>query len=822
MIKLSQQVTLNNNTISLTYTFNNDLSGSAAGVVELCSSTGGKYHLFWGKNGNFLKVNCGEKILRYSSVLDFNFSCGETRLKKNVLAFIAIPVETDCIILTNEERTPLITIKIPEQKLLPCIPHKYSFGVIADIHYNYFFNHDKTVDYAVDAIDRALDFSKKSGTKAVCAIGDYGIYSEEKSYQDYKKAVDKSGVTVIACGGNHELYAKLDVMYGENGYWRTYMNKGIYDKTLPGVLDIAENGIDFSYSFPEFPNEVFVSLSQRYWDGHTDKQPMLVEPSQLEWLKQQFELYKDKTVILLFHTYLSDEDGYNITGQGDLLSTGGYSYNGHYNYHTPDEKILRKLFHEYKNVIWFNGHSHYEYCMQVYNENLNIYSYEATTATMIHVPSVTNPRTVKPDSNHYSSLRGYASQGALEFVYDGFHIMNGTDLWNDEIQSYACYIIYTQNENIIQSGELSNSNIKWCFSKQLNTLRIDGEGILESCSDFDKFKDDVYHVYISKGIDEISDNTFKDFKNLKYITLKDGVSTIRKNAFSSSRLVRILLPESIKIIKEGAFNRESPIDEVKYAGTKENWNEIAIEEHNGAISRVTHFNKRKVDFVVEGKTTSYDVTLGKSPCFEGIPIKNHSDEDKYYVFAGWSDATESYDPGTELPKVSDNVTYFAKFGSEDTRFVSGVLEESKVSWKLDRKNSTLTLDGNGNIPDYVDLTLRPWNDYCAAIEHIVVGGGIKSIGNCAFKQITSLKSVKFEEGVVSLGNDCIGYNKYLKEVYIPRSLNYIGKGCVYQTDNIKTVYYYGTKSMWQDFCQGVTTYYNTNLTNVKNVICEDE
>ncbi|MBQ8911429.1 MAG: hypothetical protein IJY89_02530, partial [Clostridia bacterium] len=66
--------------------------------------------------------------------------------------------------------------------------------------------------------------------------------------------------------------------------------------------------------------------------------------------------------------------------------------------------------------------------------------------------------------------------------------------------------------------------------------------------------------------------------------------------------------------------------------------------------------------------------------------------------------------------------------------------------------------------------------------------------------------------------DALGYNKLLRAVYIPLTLRDIGKGSVYLSDNIEVVYYSGSKEEWEGFCAGITTYYNTNLTNVKNVI----
>lgn len=806
--------------VHLQYVFNNSLCGSAAGTVYVKYTSNSTYHICWADDNTLpITVKYNEKTLKYSPLCSFDGdSIKEYTFK--ILDFTAIPQGAKKLVLTDENKSVLTYVDIPETKLLPISSPKYCFGVIADIHYNYFFNHDKTIDCAVDAMDRALDFYKKAGVSHVCAAGDYGIYSEEKSYQDFNSAVKKSGVKVIACGGNHELYAKLDVMYSENGIWRTYMNEGIYSGTDEGVLDIAENGIDFSYRIPNEENEIFVFLSQRYWDGHTAKQPMLLDPEQLLWLEAQFEKYSDKTVFLLFHTYLSDDDGENVDGEGDLKSTGGYSYNGHYNTYTPDEKILRGLLTKYKNVIWFNGHSHYEYSMQIYNENLNIFDYQGTTATMIHVPSVTNPRTVKPDSTSYSSLRGKASQGALHSVYNGYNIMNGMDLWNDEIQSYACYIIYTDSESIKKEGML-NSSISWTFDAQTSSLRLLGTGELTPAEPlpWSSFSEDILSLYIGKGITRIPEGIFCSLINLRRAEIKEGVTSIGSCNFCSCCLNTLILPETLEYISKGAFNSEHMVNELIYDGTKEKWGCVDILPLNdGLDASNTLFRKVQISFVADKSSLTVDVPLGKIPAFEDIPIKEHPQDDKYYVFIGWSNGDALYPASEPLPAAICNTAYTAVFGAEGERFISDSISFGEITWTLDRKKSTLTISGSGAVPDFDDLTLRPWDRYKNGISTLVISSGITDIGANSFKQLPALKHVVLMDGIRSLGKDALAYNKLLKTIRIPKSLSELGRGSVYSSDYIERVYYGGSPEEWEAFCNGITSYYNTNLTNTKDII----
>lgn len=819
--------------ISLSYSFNNELKGSAAGKVFITSNGAGSFELLWGDaEGKPLTVKAGTKELKYSELASFSFENenGGT-YTQNILGFTAIPVGAKKIIVADASGKVLNSLDIPAAKLLDQKDPNYSFGVVSDVHFNYFFDDTKKTDYAENAFDTALKFYKDVDVKLVAAAGDYSLYGEEESYREFNAAVAKSGLLVIACGGNHELYAKLDVMYGKNGYWRKYMNTGIYDKSVEGVLDIADNGIDFTYQLPDDKDSVFISLSQWYWDGHSAAQEKLVEPEQLEWLEEQFELHKDKTVYLLFHTYLSDDDRENIDGQGDLKSDGGYSYNGHYNQYTKDEVKFRELLTKYDNVIWYNGHSHYEYSMQKYNENLNIYNYQGTTATMIHVPSVTNPRTVAPGATHYSSLAGDASQGALQFVYDEYQIMNGVDLWSEEILSYACYIIYTdeefKEEFVIKEGTANNGDITWTYNEQLNTLRFEGKGdITNDLPGWEKYKEVVKTLYIGPGITSIGENTFAGFKNLEVAEIKEGVTVIKEGAFKNTAIKKLILPESLTRVEKDAFSGVEKISYVSFFGSAETWENVFIGAGNESIKDNIKFEKVKITFVAGDVTQTVDVKYGTSPTYDGLPSKYHEDEKKHYPFTAWSDGTNKYKPTQDLPVATKNKTYTAIFGKEVDRFVSGKIQNGVIKWNLDRKTATLTISGGGIIPALDDYNDQAWREYASEIRNVVVKSGIKTIGKNTLCKLPALRSVYIEEGITMLQMDCLAYNDLLTEIYLPSTLTTVGQGTVYESNNIKTIYYYGTEAQWKSFCTSITTMYNTNITGAENLIylthCEGE
>ncbi len=811
--------------ITISYSFNNIIEGSAAGKIFVTTDKPGYFSIGWGDGeGNPLTVTTGEKTIAYSELSSFAIIEGAGgSYVENVNAFAAIPVGAKTIIITDSADNVLEALALPEDKLLEEEAPEYTFGVVSDVHFNYFFNSDKTIDYAEGAFDNALNFYKSAGVKLVTAAGDYSLYAEEESYKEFYEAVAKSGLLVLACGGNHELYASLDVMFGENGYWRTYMNTGVYDGTVEGVLDIADNGIDFTYQIPGVEDAVFVSLSQWYWDGHTASQKKLVEPEQLEWLEEQFELHKDKTVYFLFHTYLSDDDGENVDGQGDLKNPGGYSYNGHYNTYTSDEKVFRWLLTKYDNVVWYNGHSHYEFSMQMFNENLNIFDYEGTTGTMIHVPSVTNPRTVGVNSTSYSSLYGEASQGVLQFVYDDYDIVNGIDFMGEEILSYACYIVYKDKTDIVEEGTIEGTEITWTYDAQLNSLRILGNGEIPSYTNaaapWAKYAENIYSVYVGNGIKVIGDNAFNGFTKVIKVELKD-VTKIGAGAFAGTGLQTLILPEILTNIANGAFDGVTNIKDIIFGGTAEKWDDISIGSGNDGLDADKNYKKVVVTFVAGDETTTQDVKVGTVPSYGKIPQKEHENPDKHYLFTGWTDGTNKYGVDATLPVATANVTYTALFESEVDRYVSGTINDGAIIWTVDRITGTLVISGTGEMPNFTvdgDNDTRPYAEYATTVTKVIVKGGITKTGARAFQGFKAMTELVLEEGVKIIAQDLASNCPALTTMTIPGTVTSIGQGIVYNTPNVATVNYGGES---EDAFRALASVnaYNDNFNNATVII----
>lgn len=96
-----------------------------------------------------------------------------------------------------------------------------------------------------------------------------------------------------------------------------------------------------------------------------------------------------------------------------------------------------------------------------------------------------------------------------------------------------------------------------------------------------------------------------------------------------------------------------------------------------------------------------------------------------------------------------------------------------MTWSFDG-TETLTLDGNGEMPDQTGET--PWAANAGQITHLVIGNNITGIGANAFSGLTALCDVTIPRTVSTIGSeafrDCTG----LTALEIPDCLSRMGEG----------------------------------------------
>ena len=139
---------------------------------------------------------------------------------------------------------------------------------------------------------------------------------------------------------------------------------------------------------------------------------------------------------------MADDKGNPQMGEGNCVNDVGESYELVYTVGTADEVRMRALLQAYKNVIFFNGHSHFAFDRFVMNPQINITSYGGTYATFVHNPSVSSPRTLTPTADDTTELNMRSSQGYLVKVYADRIVLTGVEFWGTRFVSYATFNVF--------------------------------------------------------------------------------------------------------------------------------------------------------------------------------------------------------------------------------------------------------------------------------------------------------------------------------------------------------------------------------------------
>lgn len=94
-----------------------------------------------------------------------------------------------------------------------------------------------------------------------------------------------------------------------------------------------------------------------------------------------------------------------------------------------------------------------------------------------------------------------------------------------------------------------------------------------------------------------------------------------------------------------------------------------------------------------------------------------------------------------------------------------------VYWTFD--DSTLYIKGSGNMDDFKNKNNIPWHEYEEKIINVNIEEGITSIGDLAFFECSSLKSVIMPEGVTRIGHHAFAQCNNLKIIMLPSTINNI-------------------------------------------------
>ena len=126
--------------------------------------------------------------------------------------------------------------------------------------------------------------------------------------------------------------------------------------------------------------------------------------------------------------------------------------------------------------------------------------------------------------------------------------------------------------------------------------------------------------------------------------------------------------------------------------------------------------------------------------------------------------------------------YIVPDDPEANKIVGQGTLEGGLSWKLTNAG-TLTISGNGAMPDYSSVGDQPWSG--KRIHKVVIQNGVTSIGSCAFWKC-ELLSVEIPSSVQNIGNSAFRESDIIS-VKIPSSVKTISDSAFQQCQSLGTV-----------------------------------
>lgn len=93
-----------------------------------------------------------------------------------------------------------------------------------------------------------------------------------------------------------------------------------------------------------------------------------------------------------------------------------------------------------------------------------------------------------------------------------------------------------------------------------------------------------------------------------------------------------------------------------------------------------------------------------------------------------------------------------------------------LTWKF--KGGILSIDGTGEMYDYSEDYLAPWNEHCLEITNVTISDGVTSIGSYAFCYC-SVKSITLPFGLKHIGSSAFFNCPNIQQINIPDSVEYI-------------------------------------------------
>lgn len=315
------------------------------------------------------------------------------------------------------------------------------------------------------------------------------------------------------------------------------------------------------------------------------------------------------------------------------------------------------------------------------------------------------------------------------------------------------------------------------------------------------------------------DAPWYDHKNsVSTVDISDGITYLGLGNLAALDYAEITIPESVVAIV-GHNGLVGQLKTVHYAGSKQQWDALAIFSDNGALVGGTiNVAKSDAQVLYSGNIESTDISWTLSA--DGILTVNGTgampDWTETYA-APW----DQYQESIKHIVITEGITYVGAYAFDGTPNVQTIKVSATVSqlgeYAFCRcenllavtlgKNSSMFEIGRYcfegcsnlryiNIPDSVTTLGEAAFQACTVLDHIVING-VTSLGERAFYCCENLQSIELAEGLLTIPTASFARCFKLTSIAIPSTVIKIEQFALLSAhDDPFTVYYAGSKEQW--------------------------
>ena len=343
-----------------------------------------------------------------------------------------------------------------------------------------------------------------------------------------------------------------------------------------------------------------------------------------------------------------------------------------------------------------------------------------------------------------------------------------------------------------------------------NSVTSIGESAFEECSS-------LTSVTIPNSVTSIGEYAFRDCSGLTSVTIGNSVTSIGKAAFANcssltsvtipnsvtsigyaafancSSLTYIEIPNSVTSIGDEAFSGCSSLTDIYVCGDLERFQQLLNNDN-----RIKVGMPYSITINAEHGNVSYPQTMCDDMSLNATP-------DYGYHFVKWSDGN------TDNPRtiVLTQDTAFAAEFAVDKSGVCG--DDNLLTWTFEDESKTLAISGEGTLnSNYTFGVEAP-----TQTERLIIAEGVTSVGNNAFKDMSStITSLALPSTVTEIGDYAFAgmNNRKFNTLVLPNTIIRIGAHAFDGASYLQTIHFGST-------LEEIGDYAFNGCTRVKQMTC---